>query len=87
MIPGALRCRFTRPSAARRHLDSSKKKVESAKEDAGKKGKDGISYLISVKRQGIKTPLMEEYEESILGKLGVETLEDAQKVLISKKTR
>ncbi len=51
--------------------------IESAKKEAGKAGKDGISYLISVKRQGIKTPLMPEYEESILKKLNVETLEDA----------
>ena len=34
----------------------------SAKEEAGKNGRDGISYLISVKRQNINTPLMAEYE-------------------------
>jgi hypothetical protein len=51
--------------------------IESAKKKAGKESKDGISYLISVKRQGIETPLMKEYEQSILKKLNAETLEDA----------
>ncbi|MFU8767967.1 MAG: hypothetical protein ACNA7I_09975, partial [Candidatus Methanoperedens sp.] len=37
--------------------------VKSAKAKAGRTGKDGISYLLSVKRQGISTPLMQEYEK------------------------
>ncbi len=56
--------------------------IESAKKDAGKKGKDGISYLISVKNQDIRTPLMSTYEESILQKLNVETLEEAHKSIM-----
>lgn len=51
--------------------------IKSAKSDSGKKGKDGISYLISLKRQGIATPLMLRYEETILAKTGTRSLEDA----------
>lgn len=41
------------------------------------KGKDGISYLISLKRQGIETPLLPEYKAAILKKTGTSSLEDA----------
>ncbi|MDV6315929.1 hypothetical protein [Idiomarina sp. HP20-50] len=51
--------------------------IQSARGDAGKTKKDGISYLISVKRQNISTPLTDEYERKILQALGVRTLEEA----------
>ena len=51
--------------------------VKSAKAAAGRTGKDGISYLLSVKRQEISTPLMQEYEKEILRKTGTSSLEDA----------
>ncbi len=51
--------------------------VKSAKAEAGRTGKDGISYLLSVKRQGISTPLMQGYENKILRKTGALSLEDA----------
>lgn len=51
--------------------------VESARADAGKDGKDGISYLISLKRQGISTPLMSAYESGILRLLNAKSLEAA----------
>lgn len=51
--------------------------IKSAKAEAGRTGKDGISYLISVKRQGISTPLMPGYESEILRKTGASNLEDA----------
>ncbi|MGD8176910.1 hypothetical protein [Marinimicrobium sp. ARAG 43.8] len=51
--------------------------IKSAKEKAGKAGKDGISYLLSVKRQGISTPLMKEYENEILQKTNTSSLEGA----------
>lgn len=51
--------------------------IKSAKAAAGRAGKDGISYLISVKRQGISTPLMADYENEILRKTGASSLEDA----------
>jgi hypothetical protein len=38
---------------------------------------DGISYLISVKKQGIHTPLMPAYEAAILQKAKAQTLEEA----------
>lgn len=51
--------------------------IKSAKAKAGRTGKDGISYLISVKRQGISTPLMPGYENEILRKTRASSLEDA----------
>lgn len=54
--------------------------ISSAKAEAGLKKMDGISYLISVKRQGISTPLMESYEIEILNKTKTTTLENAHKV-------
>ena len=38
---------------------------------------DGISYLISVKRQDIRTPLLSDYEAAILAKTNGRTLEEA----------
>jgi hypothetical protein len=51
--------------------------IKSAKAKAGKTGKDGISYLMSVKRQGISTPLMPGYEAEVLRKTGASSLEGA----------
>ncbi len=51
--------------------------IRSALAEAGKKGLDGISYLISVKRSGIATPLLVEYEKAILQQTGANTLEEA----------
>ncbi|RUO29541.1 hypothetical protein [Aliidiomarina soli] len=51
--------------------------IESAKSEAGRNRKDGISYLISVKRQGISTPLMSGYEKEIMRKTGASGLDDA----------
>ena len=53
--------------------------ITSAKLDAGKKGLDGISYLISAKENGILTPLMPFYENEILEKTGSKNLIDALK--------
>jgi hypothetical protein len=51
--------------------------VNSARAEAGKEGKDGISYLISLKRQGISTPLTPAYECEILRLVNAVNLEDA----------
>jgi len=51
--------------------------IKSAKAEAGQTGKDGISYLLSLKRQGISTPLMQGYENEILRKTGTSSLDDA----------
>ncbi len=51
--------------------------IKSVNATSGKNGKDGISYLLSVKRQGISTPLIHGYESEILRKTGTSTLEDA----------
>lgn len=51
--------------------------IRSATTEAGKTGLDGISYLISLKRQGIATPLMPAYEEAVLRRTGAPSLEEA----------
>lgn len=53
--------------------------IKSAMGEAGKRGLDGISYLISLKRQGILTPLMPAYERALLTQTGAASLEDALK--------
>jgi hypothetical protein len=49
--------------------------IESAKKLDN--GKDGISYLISAKANGIETPLSPGYEEAIIRRLSASGLEDA----------
>jgi cation transport regulator ChaC len=51
--------------------------IFSARRVAGDKKMDGISYLISVKKQRIQTPLMPDYEEAILRKTNAQTLNEA----------
>jgi len=51
--------------------------IRSVGTEAGSKGLDGISYLISLKRQGIATPLMPAYEQAVLRRAGRTSLEDA----------
>ena len=55
--------------------------VKSTYENAGSEGKDGISYLMSIKRQNITTPLMPQYEEEILKKVGASSLPEALKLV------
>lgn len=54
--------------------------IASARGDAGQKNMDGINYLISVKRQGISTPLMKSYEVEVLKKTKTNSLENALKI-------
>ncbi len=54
--------------------------VHSASSDAGRTGKDGITYLIWVKNNGVETPLMPEYEKEILRLTGTEALDQAHRV-------
>lgn len=57
--------------------------INSAKDEVSRKGKgrctgdNGISYLISLKEQGIETPLMPKYEQAILEKTKTKTLAEA----------
>jgi cation transport regulator ChaC len=59
--------------------------VESVKTKAAQNAKDGISYLISLKNKGIKTPLMKEYEKQILILTNTDTLDNALKSVLKKK--
>jgi hypothetical protein len=49
--------------------------IDSAKPDLIKKNLDGISYLMQVKNDGIKTPLMDDYEKELLTRLGAKKLD------------
>jgi hypothetical protein len=49
--------------------------IESARRERG--GRDGISYLINAKRNGIVTPLSPGYEQAILRQTGASSLENA----------
>ncbi|MBB3232779.1 hypothetical protein [Halomonas stenophila] len=51
--------------------------IQSARAGAGRIGRDGISYLMSLKQQGITTPLMPGYEREILRRTGASSLEEA----------
>lgn len=61
--------------------------IKSALSEAGEQGRDGISYLINAKRNGIKTPLMSEYEREILQKVHANTLEEALEILQKKRLK
>ncbi len=60
--------------------------VRSASSDAGTGGRDGIAYLIEVKKNGVYTPLMPEYEKEILRLADTETLEQAREKLTKRKS-
>ncbi|MFW6129685.1 MAG: hypothetical protein ACOC56_00785 [Atribacterota bacterium] len=59
--------------------------IESVKGEVGKNKKDGISYLINAKENGIRTVLSKNYEENILEKTKSETLKEALKNCIKEK--
>jgi len=54
--------------------------IKSAKSDAGSRHEDGISYLIAVKKAGIVTPLMSNYEKEILSELEASDLDEAYRL-------
>lgn len=56
--------------------------IESARSEAGRRGEDGIAYLIGVKSHGISTPLLEPYERAILARTGADTLSAAREELV-----
>lgn len=53
--------------------------VESAKKKTVKAGKDGISYLLNARKQGIITPFTEAYERAVLRLTGSPDLSSALK--------
>ncbi len=55
--------------------------IQSAVSIAGEGNKDGISYLIAAKQNGIITPLMKDYESEILRQTQAKDLEDARRKL------
>lgn len=56
--------------------------IQSARSEAGRRGEDGIAYLIGVRSHGISTPLLEPYERAILARTGADTLGEAREKLI-----
>lgn len=61
--------------------------IDSASSSAGRERKDGITYLISVKKNGIETPLMPGYERELLRLTGTVTLEQAYEKLTGLEAR
>lgn len=61
--------------------------IRSAESEAGRQRKDGIAYLISVKKNSIETPLMPEYEREILRLTGTATLAQAYEKLTGQEVR
>lgn len=59
--------------------------IESARKNAGLERRDGITYLINAKNNGIRTPLMQQYESEILRLTEKKTLELAREALVDKK--
>jgi len=59
--------------------------INSAKSSDVDIDKDGISYLIDIKKQGITTPLIDEYEKEVLKSLNVGSLNEALDVCRGKK--
>jgi hypothetical protein len=55
--------------------------INSARSRAGREGKDGITYFIGVKENGVETPLMLDYESEILRQTGTNTLLQARETL------
>lgn len=51
--------------------------AEAARRGELDKGKDGISYLIAAKQNGIVTPLTNDFEKQVINKTGSESLVDA----------
>lgn len=56
--------------------------IESARAEAGQRREDGIAYLIDLKAEGISTPLLPAYENEILRRVEVNTLEAAREQLV-----
>jgi hypothetical protein len=59
--------------------------IQSAQDRTVRSGRDGISYLIEVKRYGIVTPLSPRYEREILRITGTATLAEARAKLLTKR--
>jgi len=75
----ALRPNISEPTPT--HL--AKLAIESARSPSGDAGRDGISYLLAAIRDGVRTPLMPEYEEQILHQTGANSLPEAWHVVRS----
>lgn len=56
--------------------------IESARSEAGLRGEDGISYLLTIKENGISTPLLAPYEREILRKTQSSSLRAARQALV-----
>lgn len=56
--------------------------IESARSEAGGREEDGISYLMTVKENGLSTSLLVPYEQEILRKTGTASLTEARRTLV-----
>ncbi len=60
-------------------VDLAHRAIASARATAGREGRDGISYLMGVKANGVTTPLAPSYEREILRQTGTASLSEALK--------
>ena len=58
-------------------VDLAQRAIASAKAAAGQEGRDGISYLMGVKANGVTTPVAPSYEREILRQTGTGSLSEA----------
>jgi hypothetical protein len=58
-------------------VDLARRAVASARASSGAEGRDGISYLMGVRANGIETPLTPAYEREILRQTGTTNLGEA----------
>ena len=58
-------------------VDLARRAIASARASSGAEGRDGITYLIGVRANGIETPLTPAYEQEILRQTATTSLNDA----------
>jgi hypothetical protein len=58
-------------------VDLARRAIASARASSGDEGRDGISYLMGVRANGIETPLMPAYEKEILRQTATTSLSEA----------
>jgi hypothetical protein len=58
-------------------VDLARRAIASARASSGAEGRDGITYLMGVRANGIETPLTPAYEQEILRQTATTSLKDA----------
>ena len=61
-------------------VDLARRAIASARASSGAEGRDGISYLMGVRANGIETPITPAYEQEILRQTATTSLAEAHSV-------